>query len=174
MSVGDRRHDERSGAAPERVKEPDGKFDDGLGFFMRRGLAWLIDYVISAGLVSVFYFCAGVFYLDAATRERGDLMLLCAVVTVLLITTYIPYTSGKTIGQHMTKIEVVRRDGLPRTLVQVFAQECVLKLACGPFVAAFYALDYMVMGLIMHRDFDHDPTLDYFLKIRVVPAARRA
>ncbi len=157
------REDERG--ATDKI----GFFDAGIGLFLRRGAAWLVDYVMPTGLVSFFYLCANVFYLDEATQEQGNMMLLCAVLTLLLITVYVPWKTGRTIGERLFRLETVRRDRCPRSLLQVFVQECVLKVSCGPFVAVFYVLDYVVMGLLLHRDPDHDPTLDYFLKIRVLP-----
>lgn len=164
---------DRTGGSSIKVengsKPSHNRADSGFGLALRRLAAWLVDYVVCAGFVSIFYIFANVFYLEESTREQGNLMLLCAVLTVLLISVYVPWKSGASIGQHLLRLKVVRWDQRPRSLVQLFAQECVLKIACGPFVAAFFVLDYVVFGLIMHRDSDHEPTLDYFLKIHVVP-----
>lgn len=156
--------------APAGAVAP-GRFDEGAALFARRALSWALDYLVSAGLVSVFYFCAGVFYLDEATANEGNLMLVCAVVTLLLLTVYLPYRSGgQTLGERALRLRVVNRDGSGRGAVQLFVRECVLKVAFGPFVGAFCILDYVVLGLIFHRDPEPDLIMDYFLKTRVVPA----
>ena len=176
--MGKKRRRRRSGGSAAVVTEPvpapgAGALGEGVVLFVRRALSWALDFVVSAGLVSVFYFCAGVFYLDEATVPQGNLMLVCAVVTLLLLTVYIPYRSGgQTLGERIFSLRVVNRDGSPRSAVQIFVRECVLKVGFGPFVAAFCVLDYVALGLIYHRDPEPDLILDYFLKTRVVPVGR--
>lgn len=139
----------------------------------RRALSWAIDFVLNAGLVSLFYFCAVVFYLDAATEAQGHLMLVCAVVALLLLTVYLPATTGgQSLGERICRIAVVPRDGRPRTALSCFVRECVLKIALGPFLAVFCALDYGILGCIVHRDPDHELIVDFFCKTRVVPIER--
>lgn len=148
-----------------------GRFDEGVAFFVRRMLSWLVDYLVSAGLVSVFYFCAGVFYLDPQTAEQGHLMLACAVVTVLLLTVYLPVRGGgQTLGERLLRVRVVNLRGGDRTYLQCFVRECVIKVALGPCFLVFMLLDYVILGLVVHREPNYACILDYFLRTRVEPA----
>lgn len=156
--------------ASKAAAAPPGRFDAGGWLMVRRVASWLIDYALSAGLVSVFYFCAQVFYLDETTMNQGNLMLICAVVTLLFLTVLLPLQAGgQTLGERLLRIRVRNRDGSERTWIQLLARECVLKIACGPFLIVFCALDYGILGLLIHRDPDHELILDAFSKTRVVP-----
>lgn len=143
----------------------------GFAMMARRALSWFIDWALCAGLVSVFYFCAGVFYLEESTVTQGNLMLVCAVVSVALLTVWLPLQgTGQTLGERACRLQVANRDGRARGALQLFVRECVLKVACGPFLAVFCLLDYAILGLVIHRDPDHELLLDYFLKTRVIRA----
>lgn len=191
-----RRDVERVVAAGEQ--EP-GQRDAGFAFHARRALSWVVDYVLSAGLVSVFYFCAGVFYHDASVAQTtlepatevpaigvigaggkwpaeatGHLMLVCAIITLLLLTVVIPLErGGQTIGERLFGVRVENRDGAKRTIGQCLVRECALKVVFGPFTAVFCLADYVILGLIMNRDAEHELLIDRACKTRVVPSRVR-
>lgn len=145
-----------------------------MGLFVRRGAAWAVDYLINAGLVSVFLFCARVFYLRESTRQQGDLMLVCAVVALVLLTVALPRRwGGRSIGEHLAGIEFASRSGAPRSTGQIALHKCVLKVALGPFLAVFCLLDYVVICLLVHRDPYPDLIVDFFLKVRCRSAGHR-
>ena len=52
--------------------------------------SYAIDYVLVAGLGGLYAFCASVFYLEPATQNKAILMLVCALITVVLLTCYVP------------------------------------------------------------------------------------
>ena len=140
---------------------------------LRRAAAWAIDYVLAAGLVSVFYFCAGVFYLDPATEQQGHLMLVCAVATVGLLTVWLPRRAGgRTLGALAAGIATQNRDGSPRRAGQLFLRECVLRVTAGPVLAGFSLIEYVAVGLLMERDPAHELLVDRLLKTRVVRVNR--
>ena len=61
---------------------------------VKRLLSLVIDLVVTGGLVSIFYFCANVFYLDPATTTQAELMLICAVITIAMLTVALPVSKG--------------------------------------------------------------------------------
>lgn len=139
----------------------------------RRGAAWAVDYIAVAGLVSVFYLCAGVFYLDPATEQQGHLMLVCAVATVGLLTVWLPLRAGgRSLGTLAAGIAIENRDGSPRRAGQLLLRECALRVAAGPALACFSLIEYVAVGLLMERDPDHELLVDRLLKTRVVRVAR--
>ncbi|HIU04792.1 MAG TPA: RDD family protein [Candidatus Coprousia avicola] len=169
----------RAAAAP-RAHAPEApapvaasRWDHGIRLALRRLMAGAIDFAVPAGLVSVFYWCAAVFYLDPATVSQGHLMLVCAVATVGLLTVALPRRyGGRTLGGLVCSLRIENIDGTERTCLQLFARECVLKVAAGPFLCVFCLLDYVVLGMAVHRDFEPRLLLDYFCKTRVVSVRR--
>lgn len=100
---------------------------------VRKIVSYLIDYLVVMGLATVYLFCANVFYLNPATQSQGILMLLCALLTTVLLTTYLPTrTNGQTLGQRLMRLRVVNDSGQPRTYMQSFLRECVVKISCAP------------------------------------------
>lgn len=167
------RHEQRvsGGAQSAHNAEPAEDAPLTVRFTLRKLASWAVDYVISAGLLSVFYFCALAFYLDPATTDRGNLMLLCGVLTVLLLTVYFPVNSGgQTLGQRLLKVRVENRNGDARTYGQCFVRECVVKVACGPLFAVVSAVYYVAVGLAARRGAGTELPLDRLLHTRVVPA----
>lgn len=139
-----------------------------MGLIVRRAVAWLIDYLIVGGLVSLFYFCAWVFFLDRATTHQGELMLVCALVCVLALTTYLPTAlDGQTVGDKLMRIAVRNKDRRPRTYMQSFVRECVLKFAFAPFFLVFSALNFVANNLLRDHDPESELLHDYFLKTEV-------
>ena len=47
--------------------------------------SYAIDYVLVAGLGGLYAFCASVFYLEPATKNKAILMLVVAVSAVCLL-----------------------------------------------------------------------------------------
>lgn len=144
-----------------------------MGLQVRRLLSLIIDLAVTGGLVSVFYFCASLFYLDEATTSQAELMLVCAVITVALLTVGLPARTGATVGEWLAGIRVMNRDGSRRTLLQIFGRECVLKFAMGPFFLAFSLVYWAVFGLLLRHDPEIEPLHDEFLHTRTVEAAAR-
>lgn len=159
----------RSSGDARGVRPPAARGEVGGIFFARRLASLLVDYALSAGVVSVFYACAHVFYLDPSTSSQGNLMLLCAILFVLQVTIYIPWKTGASVGEHLLRLRVVRWDRRERTLSQLLVQECILKVTLGPLVIVLFVLDYVIGGLLLHRDADHEFALDSVLKIHVIP-----
>ena len=118
--------------------------------------------------VSIFTFCASVFYLEQETQSQSYLMVLCAFITVLYFTTYIPTkTNGQTIGQKMMKIRVVNLRGTDRTYLQSFIRECAVKVSFAPFFIIFTVVYYVIHALFQHNS-DVELPHDFLLKTKVV------
>ncbi|MBE6469161.1 MAG: RDD family protein [Coriobacteriaceae bacterium] len=142
---------------------------------LRRAAGWAVDWGLAAGLVSLFYFCAGVFYLDPATEQQGNLMLVCAVATLGLLTVWLPLRAGgRTLGAIVAGIAIENRDGTARRAGQLFVRECVLRVAAGPALAVFSLIEYVAVGLIVERDPSRELLVDRLLKTRVVRVSRPA
>lgn len=138
-------------------------------FFLRKLLSYVIDYAIVMCFVSIFMFCAGVFYLEQETQAKSYLMILCAFITVLFFTTYLPTRSnGQTIGQKIMKIRVVNNNETNRTYWQSFLRECVVKISVAPFFVIFAGIYYLVYA-ILKRNPDAELPHDVLLKTSVVP-----
>ena len=44
-----------------------------------------------------------------------------------------------------------------------------MKVVFGPFTIVLFVLDYVIGGLLLYRDPDHEFALDSILKIHVIP-----
>ncbi len=142
-------------------------------FFIRKLVSYAIDYGIVMSFVWIFVFCAGVFYLEKETQGQSYLMILCAFITVLFFTTYLPTRSnGQSIGQKIMKIRVVNLNGKDRTYLQSFVRECVVKISVAPFFVVFAGIYYLVYAVIK-RNPDTELPHDVLLKTTVVPAAAK-
>lgn len=118
---------------------------------VKKIVSYLIDYLLVMGLATVYLFCANVLYLNPATQSQGVLMLVCALLTTLLLTTYLPTkTNGQTVGQRLMHLRVVNDSGCPRTYVQSFLRECVVKVSCAPIFVAVTVVS-MVLSLVGKR-----------------------
>ena len=137
-------------------------------FTLRMAVSYAIDYAITAFFVSIFTFCANVFYLDETTHSQAILMLFCALIMVLGFTTYIPVKyNGQTIGQRAMKIKIVNKNGKPRTYFQCFIRECVLKTSCAPIFTVFMVF-YYIVSVIIHRTWTIVLPHNLFLKTEVL------
>lgn len=137
-------------------------------FILRKSISYAIDYVLVMFFVLIFTFCAEIFYLDAATASQGVLMLLCALVTTLYFTTYVPTkTNGQTFGQQIMKLKVVNKDGTPRNYFQNFLRECVVKVSAAPLFLIF-SVCYFGLYAIAHRSWDVELPLDFILKTEMM------
>lgn len=141
-----------------------------MGLQLRRLVSLVIDLVVTGGLVSIFYFCANVFYLDPATTTQAELMLICAVITIGLLTVGLPVSKGFTVGECIAGIRVENLDGSARTVWQIFVRECVLKFAFGPFLLVLSVVYWLIFGMLLHGDPDIRPLHDEFLHTRTVRA----
>ena len=136
---------------------------------VKRLLSLVIDLVVTGGLVSIFYFCANVFYLDPATTTQAELMLICAVITIAMLTVALPVSKGYTVGECIAGIRVENLDGSARTIWQIFMRECVLKFAFGPFLLVLSLIYWLLFGLV-RGDVVIRPLHDEFLHTRTVLA----
>ena len=137
-------------------------------FMLRKVLSYGIDYVLTMLFVGIFTFCADVFYLDPATRSQGVLMLICALIVVLWLTTYIPTkTNGQTLGQKLMKIRIVNKIGKDRSYIQNFLRECVTKVSMAAVFFLFSAV-YFVVQAIMKRTWDVELPHDSIFKTQVI------
>ncbi len=137
-------------------------------FMLRKVLSYGIDYAITMLFVGIFTFCANVFYLDPATRSQGVLMLICALVVVLWLTTYIPTkTNGQTLGQKVMKLRVVNKNGKDRSYFQNFLRECVAKVSLASIFFLFSAVYYVVQAVVK-RSFEVELPHDSIFKTQVV------
>lgn len=136
---------------------------------VKRLLSLVIDLVVTGGLVSIFYFCANVFYLDPATTTQAELMLICAVITIAMLTVALPVSKGYTVGECIAGIRVENLDGSAHTIWQIFMRECVLKFAFGPFLLVLSLIYWLLFGLV-RGDVEIRPLHDEFLHTRTVLA----
>lgn len=136
---------------------------------VKRLLSLVIDLVVTGGLVSIFYFCANVFYLDPATTTQAELMLICAVITIAMLTVALPVSKGYTVGECIAGIRVENLDGSARTIWQIFMREYVLKFAFGPFLLVLSLVYWLLFGLV-RGDVEIRPLHDEFLHTRTVLA----
>lgn len=129
-------------------------------FMLKKIFSYGIDYVLTMLFVGIFTFCANVFYLTPETSSQGVLMLVCAFIMVIWLTTYIPTKSnGQTIGQKLMKIRVVNKNGKDRTYLQSFLRECVAKVSFAPIFLLFSAVYFAVQAIIkrtMAIELPHD------------------
>lgn len=138
---------------------------------IKKLVSYAIDYVLVAGLGGLYAFCASVFYLEPATQDKAVLMLLCALITLLLLTCYVPVkTNGQTVGQKLMRLRVVNKSGKPRTWLQCLLRECILKISFAPFFLLFSVVYYVVYLLLMQRNPKGELAHDLLLKTEVVEA----
>ena len=139
-----------------------------MSFVIRKLVSYGIDYELVMLFVAIFTFCAEIFYQDPTTASQGVLMLLCALVTVLYFTTYVPTkTNGQTLGQKLMKIKVVNRSGEPRNYFQNFIRECVVKVSAAPIFIIF-TVCYFGLYAIAHKSWEVELPLDFILKTRMI------
>jgi len=137
-------------------------------FILRKVASYVIDYALVMIFVTIFGFCAEIFYMDPSTASQGVLMLICALVTVLYFTTYVPTkTNGQTFGQKLMKLRVENINRTPRNFFQSFIRECVVKVSAAPLFLIF-TVCYYGLYAIAHRSWDVELPLDFILKTRVV------
>lgn len=140
-------------------------------FLFKKLMSYVIDYVLVAGLGAVYAFCASVFYLEPATQGQAGLMLVCALITTLLLTCYVPTkTNGQTVGQRLLHLRVVNKSGRARTYWQSFLRECIVKISFAPLFVPFSVIYYVVYLLILRREPQGELAHDLLLKTDVVQA----
>lgn len=137
-------------------------------FVIKKAVSYGIDYVVVMFFVAIFTFCAEVFYQNPETASQGVLMLLCALITVLYFTTYVPTkTNGQTLGQKLMGIKVVNRNGEPRNYFQSFIRECVVKISAAPIFLIF-TVCYYGLYAIAHKSWEVELPLDFILKTNMI------
>lgn len=138
---------------------------------IKKLVSYAIDYLLVAGLSSLYLFCANVFYLNPATYNQALFMMVCALITILLLTCYLPTkTGGQTVGEKIMRLRVVNKSGRPRTYLQSLLRECILKISAAPLFVMFSVIYYVVYLLIMQRNPTGELAHDLLLKTRVEPA----
>ena len=138
---------------------------------LKKLVSYVIDYLLVAGLGTLYAFCASVFYLDPATQNQALLMLVCALITTLLLTCYVPTkTGGQTVGQKLMHLRVENKSGRPRTYWQSFLRECIIKISFASLFVPFSIIYYVVYLLIMQRNPKGELAHDLLLKTNVVCA----
>lgn len=136
---------------------------------IRKMLSYIIDYSLIAIFGGLYLFCANVFLLDKATENQAVTMLVCALVTVLIITCYIPTKyNGQTVGQKIMKLRVENKNGKDRTYLQSFLRECVLKISFGIFFIIFTSIYFVVFNVIINHDLNNELPHDFILKTKLV------
>lgn len=136
---------------------------------VKKTLSYAIDYLLVAGLVTLYTFCSSVLYLQPETQNQAILMLVCALITTLLLTCYVPTrTNGQTVGQKLMRVRVVNQNGRPRTYWQNFLRECIIKISFAPLFVVFSIVYYVVYLLIMQRNPKGELAHDLLLKTKVV------
>lgn len=137
-------------------------------FVLRKVGSYAFDYILTMLFVMTFSFCANVFNLDPATKTKGYMMVICALIMVLFFTTYVPTsTNGQTIGMKIFHLRVVNKNQKDRTYWQSFIRECVVKISAAPFFVIFTAIYYAIYA-IGKRTWDIEMPLDFLLKTEVV------
>lgn len=137
-------------------------------FLLKRVVSYGIDFVIFGVLIGLFTFSMNVFYSDPAMQDKLIFMFVCALIVSLGLTTYIPtQNKGQTIGQKMMKIQIVNKSGKPRTYLQSFLREGVLKISFAAVFVVFSVIYYLVQ-LIMTKNFENELAVDVLCKTRAV------
>lgn len=132
--------------------------------FIKKILSYLLDSFILGGLVSIYFICYHIFSLQLETQKEALFMLICAFITIVLLTCYIPTkTNGQTLGQKIMKIKVVNKNGQPRTYLQSFIRECVIKFSFSTFFIPIIAI-YSLVHIILYRHIDFELPHDMILK----------
>ena len=135
---------------------------------LRKIGSYIIDYAIAGGIVSIFYFCANVFFLKEETRTQGELMLVCALISILFLTIYIPYqTQGQTLGEKIMKIRVYNINGKPISYLQCFIRETVIKFTCGALFVIFTIVYFIVNNIFVCHNINEALPHDFILKTEV-------
>lgn len=135
---------------------------------MKKGLSYLIDYALVLVFSQIYFFCAEVFFLNQNTHGQAIMMLICALITVLILTCYIPTSlQGQTIGQKLMKLKVVNLNGTKRSYWQSFLRECVVKITFGPIFIILNIL-YFIVHVITKREFEIEFPHDFLLKTKLV------
>lgn len=134
-------------------------------------LSYIIDYALIAIFGGLYFFCANVFFLNEETHMQANLMLICALITVLLLTCYIPTkTNGQTVGEKIMKIKVINKNGKDRTYIQSLLRECVVKISFGPIFIIFSIVYFIIFNVIVNRDLNSELPHDFILKTEMIDA----
>lgn len=134
-------------------------------------LSYIIDYALIAIFGGLYFFCANVFFLNEETHMQANLMLICALITVLLLTCYIPTkTNGQTVGEKIMKIKVINKNGKDRTYIQSLLRECVVKVSFGPIFIIFSIVYFIIFNVIVNRDLNSELPHDFILKTEMIDA----
>lgn len=136
---------------------------------IKKILSYFIDYALIAIFGGLYLFCANVFLLETNNQDQAIIMLACALVTVLILTCYIPTKyNGQTVGQKIMRLRVENKSGEKRTYLQNFLRECVLKISFGIFFIIFTAVYFIVFNIVINHDLNSELPHDFILKTKLV------
>lgn len=134
-----------------------------MNFPLKKLVAWLIDYVLLAGLVSIFYFCTR-FYEQINQQNNAYLMLLCAVISIFLLTIYVPYHYQATLGESLMHMSVLKK-GQALKLKDIIVRDLVIHFVFGEFLLLFSFI-YCVAMSFMKADQSELP-IDRFMHVKM-------
>lgn len=135
---------------------------------VKRFISFIIDYIVTSGLVSLFYYFAQVFYLNEETVKKGELMLICALASIFIFTIYLPVNNhGQTLGEKAMNIYIRNKNGKERTYFQCFLRECVLKFGFGPIFFIFTSIYFVIYNVVLRKDIYAELPHDALLKTYV-------
>jgi uncharacterized RDD family membrane protein YckC len=131
--------------------------------YVRRIVAYLIDFGVLSFILGIYMLSGYLFYQKAETMNKAIFMVLCAVVSVYFLCGYIPVKSeGQTIGKMITRLQVVSIYGKKRSLWHNFCREFILKysfvITFVPVVVIYYIIN-IIMRKSLQVQFIHDELL---------------
>ena len=119
---------------------------------LKKIASYIIDSLILGGFVGIYLFCFQIFSLQMTTQKEALLMLVCAFITIMILTCYIPTkTNGQTIGHKIMKLKVLNKDGRPRTYLQSFIRECFIKFTMSTLFIPCVILHFIVQFIKVHH-----------------------
>lgn len=136
---------------------------------VKKIVSYIIDYALIAIFGGLYFFCANIFFLQQETHMQANLMLVCALITVLLLTCYIPTKMhGQTVGQKIMKIKVINKSGKDRTYIQSLLRECIVKISFGPIFIIFSIVYFILFNVIINHDLSSELPHDFILKTAII------
>jgi uncharacterized RDD family membrane protein YckC len=127
-------------------------------------VAWLIDYIPLAGLISLFHFFA-VFYEQQKMMSYAYSMVLCAVISIFLLTIYVPFYYQMTLGERLMHIKTYSQQG-PLNLRQVLLRDLIARFLLGEFLLVFSIIYTFVFPLV-HITTAEELPIESFMHLRV-------
>lgn len=141
-------------------------------FAIRKWLSALIDFIIDIAVMGLFYLGARGYVTDGDVG-KGNIMLICALLSIVFLTCYVPYKQGQTVGQVIFKVKVINKDDSKRTIMQIFLRECVLKFLFGPLFLVLSAVYFLINNVIVVKDYNVPLPHDALLKTEVIDLSKK-